>query len=133
MSANKLRIIHPTPEEEEEIARQIAENPDEAEWTDEDWDNAKSTEELFPEAAEAARKRRADLEAGRTEYITLLLDRETINWFKAQTGEDGETGGTAWFTLAENTLRDHVRRETGQEPITDTPVIRRPAKSNSRE
>ena len=111
MNAKTSRIVRNTAEEEEEIARQIAENPDEAEWTEEDWANAKSTEELFPEAAKTARKRKADLDAGRTEYITLLLDRDTINWFKAQTGEDGETGGTKWFTLAEKALQDHARRE----------------------
>ena len=111
MNAKTGRIVRNTAEEEAEIARQIAENPDEAEWTDEVWANAKSTEELFPEAAKAARKRQADLDAGRTEYITLLLDRDTINWFKAQTGEDGETGGTKWMTLAEKTLREHARQE----------------------
>ena len=111
MNANRPRLVRNTPGEEAEIASQIAENPDEAEWTDEDWANAKSMEELFPEAAKAARKRQADLDAGRTEFITLLLDRDTINWFKAQTGEDGDTGGTKWFTLAEKTLQDHARRE----------------------
>ena len=111
MNAKTSRIVRNTAEEEAEIARQIAENPDEAEWTDEVWANAKSTEELFPEAAKAAHKRQADLDAGRREYITLLLDRDTINWFKAQTGEDGETGGTKWMTLAEKTLREHARQD----------------------
>ena len=111
MNAKTGRIVRNTAEEEAEIARQIAGNPDEREWTDEDWANAKSTEELFPEAAMAARKRQADLDAGRTEYITLLLDRETINWFKVQTGEDGETGGTKWMMLVEKTLQEHVMRQ----------------------
>ena len=110
MNAKTGRIVRNTPEEEAEIARQMAENPDEAEWTDEDWANAKSSEELFPEAAKAAHKRQADLDAERTEYITLLLDRDTINWFKAKTGEDGDTGGTKWVTLAEKTLQEHARR-----------------------
>ena len=111
MSAKTGRIVRNTAEEEAEIARQIAENPDEAEWTDEVWTNAKSTEELFPEAAKAARKRQADLDAGRTEYIALLLDRDTINWFKTQTGEDEDTGGTKWMTLAEKALREHARQK----------------------
>ena len=111
MSAKTGRIVRNTAEEGAEIARQIAENPDEAEWTDEAWANAKSTEELFPEAAKAARKRQADLDAGRTEHITLLLDRDTINWFKTQTGEDGDSGGTKWMNLAEKTLREHARQE----------------------
>ena len=111
MTAKNSRLIYPTPEEDAEINRRMAEDPDTREWNDEDWANAKSTGELFPEAAEAARKRQGDLDAGRTEYITLLIDRDTINWFKAQTGEDGETGGTEWITLAEKTLREHARQE----------------------
>ena len=100
-----------TPEEDAEINRQIAEDPDAPEWTDEDWANAITTEQLSPEFAKWARERKADLDSGRTEFITLLLDRDTINWFKAQTGEDGDTGGTKWFTLAEKALQDHARRE----------------------
>ena len=115
MNKNRVRIVRNTPEEEAEIARQIAENPNEAEWTDEDWANAKSIDELFPEAP---RKPKADLEAGRTEFITILLDRETINWFQHQSGEDGETGGTRWMTLAEKTLRR--ARSTGRQGLTET-------------
>ena len=48
---------------------------------------------------------------GRTEYVTLLLDHDTINWFKAQTGEDEDTEGTKWTTLAERALQEHARRE----------------------
>ena len=76
MTEKNSRTIYPTPEEDAEINRQIAEDPDTREWTEEDWANAKSTAELFPGAAKAARKRQADLDAGRTEYITLLLDRK---------------------------------------------------------
>ena len=50
-------------------------------------------------------------DARRTEYVTLHLDRDTINWFKAQTGEDGDTEGTRWLTLAEKMLQEHARRE----------------------
>ena len=109
MNAKTGRIVRNTAEEEAEIARQIEENPDEAEWTGEDWANAKSSEELFPGAAKAAHKRQADLDAGRTEYITLLLDHDTINWFKTRTGENGDTGGTRWIALAEKTLQEHAR------------------------
>ena len=111
MTEKNSRLIYPTPEEDTEINRQIAEDPDTREWSEEDWANAKSTEELFPEAAKAAKKRQADLDAGRVEFTTILLDQETIKWFKAQTGEDGDTGGTKWMALAEKTLREHAQRE----------------------
>ena len=37
--------------------------------------------------------RRVVLGAGLIERITITLDRETVAWSKAQTGEDGEAGG----------------------------------------
>ena len=46
--------------------------------------------------------------------VTVTLDRETIAWFKSQTGEDGETGGTRWLELVELTLRDHAQVNAGQ-------------------
>ena len=69
MKAKTRRTVGNAAENEAEIAGRIAETPEEAEWTGEDWANAKSAEELFPEAAKAARKLQADLDAGRTEYI----------------------------------------------------------------
>ena len=111
MNERRVRIVHPTPEEDAEINRQIAENPDEREWTDEDWANAKTTEELFPEAAKWHRERKDAFEAGLIEDVTITLDRETIDWFKSQTGEDGETGGTKWMMLVEKTLQEHARRQ----------------------
>ncbi len=111
MNANRPRLVRNTPEEEAEIAKQIAENPDEAEWTDEDWANSRTSEQLSPEFAMWAKERQAALKAGLLEHVTITLDRDTINWFKAQTGEDGDTGGTKWLALAEKTLQEHARRE----------------------
>ena len=39
------------------------------------------------------------LQVGLIQRVTVALDRETIAWFKAQTGEDGETGGTRWLAV----------------------------------
>jgi len=111
MSRKGLRPMRNTPQEEVEIARQIAENPDEHEWTDDDWANAKTTKELFPESFKWHRERKAALEARLIERVTLTLDRETIDWFKAQTGEDKEAGGTKWMNLIETTLRQHTQQE----------------------
>ena len=111
MNKRNLNLIRPTPEEEAEIAAQLAEDPDTYEWTDEDWAEAKTTRELFPDYVKWSKERKAALDTGLIEQVTITLDRETINWFKAQTGEDGETGGTKWMALVERTLQAHTGRE----------------------
>ena len=116
MNKKKLNLVRPTPEEEEEIAAQLAEDPDTYEWTNEDLANAQTTEELFPEAHEWALRQKKALEAGLIQRVTVTLDKETIAWFKAQTGEDGETGGTRWLELVAQTLRDHAQSHVGRNP-----------------
>ena len=111
MNANGPRLPRNTPEEEAEIARQLAEDPDTYEWTDGVWARAMTTEELSREFAQWAEERQAAFETGLLEHVTITLDRETINWFKAQTGEDGETGGTKWMMLVEKTLQECAQRE----------------------
>ena len=111
MNKSRANLVRNTPEEEAEIARQIVDNPGEAEWTDEDWAEAKTTKELFPQSFKWHEDRKAALDAGLIEQVTITLDRETINWFKTQTGEDGETGGTKWVILVEQTLQEHARRQ----------------------
>ena len=109
MKRPNVKIKRPTPEEEVEIAAQIAVDPDTYEWKEEDWERAQTTQDLFPEVAELARKRQVDLKEGVIEQVTITLDRETIAWFKAQTREDGATGGTAWLALVEQTLQSLAR------------------------
>ena len=55
------------------------------------------------------------LEAGLIQRVNLTLDRETIAWFKAQVGEDGETGGTRSLELVAQALRDHARVNADRE------------------
>ena len=109
MNKKKLNLVRPTAEEEKEIAAQLAEDPDTYEWTDEDWVNAQSTQELFPDAYEWAVRQQKAVEAGHIQRVTVSLDQETIAWFKAQTGEDGETGGTRWLELIAQTLQEHAQ------------------------
>ena len=109
MKGKSPKIVRNTPEEEADIARQIAEDPDTYEWTDEVWDRAKSADVLFPDYVKWSKERRAALKAGHIQELTITLDRETVNWFKAQSGEDGETGGTKWIMLVEKTLQEHAR------------------------
>ena len=95
MNKRKLNLVRPAAEEAAEIAAQLAEDPDTYEWTEEDWANAQTTRELFPKAGEWAVRQKEALKDGLIQRVTVTLDRETIAWFKAQTGEDGETGGNA--------------------------------------
>ena len=88
------RIIVPTAEESQAIDEQIASDPDDFELDDAWFEGAKTTQELFSEAYERAVRQKKALKAGLIQRATVTLDRETIAWFKAETGEDGETGGT---------------------------------------
>ena len=55
------------------------------------------------------------LKVGIIQRVNVTLDRETIAWFKAQMGEDVETGGTRWLELVAQTLRDHARAHADRE------------------
>ena len=116
MNQRKPNLVRPTAEESAEIAAQLAEDPDTCEWTEEDWANAQATQELFPEAHEWAVRQKEALKDGLIQRVTVTLDRETIAWFKAQTGEDGETGGTRWLELVAQTLRGHAQAHGDQKP-----------------
>ena len=93
------QIIMPTAEETKAIDEQIASAPADFELDDAWFEGAKTTQELFPEAYERAVRQKEALKSGLIQRVTVTLDRETIAWFKAQTGEDGETGGTRWLEL----------------------------------
>ena len=66
---------------------------------------------ILPEGAKWHHERKAALEAGLIEHVSITLDRETINCFKSQTGVDGPIGGTKWMVLVEKTLQEHARQE----------------------
>ena len=108
------RIIVPTAKESQAIDEQIASDPDDFELDDAWFEGAKTTQELFPEAYEQAVRQNEALKAGLIQRVNITLDRETIAWFKAQTGEDGETGGTRWLDLVAQALRDHTRGNAGR-------------------
>ena len=102
------RIIVPTAEESKAIDEQIASDPDDFELDDAWFEGAKTTQELFPEAYEQAVRQKEALKAGLIQRVTVTLDRETIAWFKAQTGEDGERragrGGWSWLHRPSGTV-----------------------------
>ena len=102
------QIILPTADENRSINEQITGDPEDFELDDDWFEGAKPTGELFPNAHEQAMKRKADLNAGHIETVLITLDRETIDWFKSQAGEDGTTGGTAWIALVERAVQLHA-------------------------
>ena len=115
------QIIMPTTEESKAIDEQIASYPDDFE-LDEAWfEGAKTTKELFPEAYERAVRQKEARKAGLIQRVNIALDRETIAWFKAQMGEDGETGGTRWLELVAQTPRDHGRAHADREAPPSPP------------
>jgi hypothetical protein len=108
MNKRKPDLVRPTAEEEAEITAHLAQDPDTYAWTEEDWTNAQTTRELFPEAHERAVQQKEALKNGLIQRVTITLDWETIAWFRAQTGEVGDTGGTRWLELVAQTLRAHA-------------------------
>ena len=108
ITADGHQIILPTPEGDAAINAQIAADPDDFELDEEWFKNAKPTKELFPETYRWAMQRKADLEAGVIQEVRVTLPADVVDWFKAQAGLDGETGGTAWIDLIEWTLQAYV-------------------------
>ena len=110
------QIILPTPEEDAAINAQIASDPDDFELDEEWFKNAKPTEELFPETYQWAIQRKADLEFGVIQEVRITLPSDVVAWFKAQCGLDGETGGTAWIELIDQTLQAHPSARSAGQP-----------------
>jgi uncharacterized protein (DUF4415 family) len=78
-------------EEEAEIQRQIAEDPDNPEATDEELADFKPFAEAFPELAESIRRTRGRPPKPEAKLaVTLRLDPDTLARFKAQ-GPDWRT------------------------------------------
>ncbi|PZM11897.1 BrnA antitoxin family protein [Rhizobium tubonense] len=78
----KFRTL--TDEEEARIQKGIAEDPENPEWTEEDFKNAKPFAEVFPEFAESIRRARGrPVVEARKRQISLRLDPDVIDAFKA--------------------------------------------------
>jgi uncharacterized protein (DUF4415 family) len=91
--ARKTRLIPPTDEEEKRINRDIAADPDNPEWTDEDFARARPAKEVLPPALyEAAVKRRRGQRGPQKApvkiAVTLRVDPEVL----ATTRAPGEAG-----------------------------------------
>ena len=92
------REIHiPTDEEEAEIQRQIALDPDAPEWTEEDWARARPAIEVDPELVEWSRRTRGKQKAPTKELISIRLDADLAAHFR--------DSGPGWQTRLNDTLR----------------------------
>ncbi len=91
--------ISPTDQEEAEIQRHIAEDPDAPEMTDEDWARARPAIEVDPELVEWSRRRRGKQKAPTKRLVSIRLDEDIVNHFRS--------GGPGWQTR----LNDRLRRD----------------------
>lgn len=84
-------------EEEARIQEMIASDPDNPELTEEDFARAKPFEEVFPELAQSFRRMRGPQKTPTKQLISIRLDRDVIEGFKAQ--------GPGWQTRINEVLR----------------------------
>ncbi len=98
----KRKIRLNTREEEAAIQRGIAEDPDNPEWTEEDFARALPAALVMPPEfmAEHARRQRGPQKAPTKVLVSLRLDRDVIERLKA--------GGPGWQTRANDLLRRAV-------------------------
>jgi uncharacterized protein (DUF4415 family) len=78
---------------------EVADNP---EWTEEDFDKARPLAEVLPELAESWRRTHKAQKAPTKKLISLRLDRDVIEHFRAQ--------GRGWQTRINEALRSLVDR-----------------------
>lgn len=87
-----------TDDEELRIQKGIAEDPDNPEWTEEDFKNARPFAEVFPDLAESIRRARGrPAVVAPKRQISLRLDPDVIDAFKAT--------GKGWQSRINEALR----------------------------
>jgi uncharacterized protein (DUF4415 family) len=86
-----------TDEEEAAIQAGIAADPDNPEWTAEDFKKARPFKEVFPELYESWKRTRGAQKAPTKQLVSLRLDPDVIAHFKAQ--------GAGWQTRINRALR----------------------------
>ncbi len=96
----KPGTIWPTDEEEAEIQRHIAEDPDAPEITAEDWARARPAIEVEPELVEWSRRRRGKQKAPTKRLVSIRLDEDIVAHFRS--------GGPGWQTRLNDRLRQDV-------------------------
>jgi uncharacterized protein (DUF4415 family) len=79
----KRKIYRPTPEEDAEINRGIALDPDNPVWTAEDRARARPTSEVMPDLVDAWRRSRGKQKHPPKVHVSLRLDSELVETLRA--------------------------------------------------
>lgn len=96
----KRRLEPHSDEEEAAIQRGIAQDPDNPEWTEEDFREARPAIEMVPDIVEAWRRSRGKQKAPTKVLVSLRLQKEIVDRLR-------ETG-PGWQTRANEMLRKAV-------------------------
>ena len=100
MLGREHEIPIPTDEEEAEIQREIALDPDAPEWTDEDWAAARPAIEVIPHIVERHRRTRGKQKSPMKVPVHIRLDEDIVAHFRR--------GGRGWQTRLNDALRKTV-------------------------
>ena len=96
----KVRLERHSDEEEAAIQRGIAEDPDNPEWTEEDFARARPAIEVVPEIVEAWRRSRGKQKKPTKVLVSLRLEQEVVDKLRAS--------GPGWQSRANDMLRKAV-------------------------
>jgi uncharacterized protein (DUF4415 family) len=98
MSNRVLKIKPISDKEEARIQRGIASDPDNPEWTEEDFKNAKPFAEVFPELAASIKRTRGRPAMERPrKVVSLRMDQDVLDKFRAT--------GKGWQSRVNEALR----------------------------